>query len=167
VATNKAVGKKELERRLKTAIDSLVLVEAHHARESEQAAKFYRKEAISRIENVSRVANSLIFDLAKQLADAEVAMGMFRDILDQVSGGDLYAREVKLWLEKFDQQGSFDGSSEELAEYLGLGSLKRDYSLIYKPIEAMIMDYLNEYGLARSVGLVTVNNLGNDNAEGS
>lgn len=95
-------------------------------------------EANKRIDAVSGIANDLLFETGQDLASAECMVNMLKDLVWQVAKKEIYPHELKRWLENFEAQESFEGTNEELAESLGLGNLKRDYTEIYMSIEKRI-----------------------------
>ena len=108
-----------------------------------------KEEANKRIDNVSNIANTLLFETGQDLASAECMVMMLKDLVWQVAKKEIYPHELKNWLEKFEEQESFEGTNEELANSLGLGNLKRDYTEIYIEVEKRIASRMLDLDTAK------------------
>ena len=108
-----------------------------------------KTEANKRIDNVSKIANTLLFETGQDLASAECMVMMLKDLVWQVAKKEIYPHELKNWLEKFEAQESFEGTNEELANSLGLGNLKRDYTEIYNEVEKRIANRMIDLDTAK------------------
>lgn len=108
-----------------------------------------KTEANKRIDKVCDIANSLLFETGQDLASAECMVMMLKDLVWQVAKKEIYPHELKNWLEKFEAQESFEGTNEELANSLGLGNLKRDYTEIYNEVEKRIANRMLDLDTSR------------------
>lgn len=116
---------------------------------SKEANNGFIQEANKRIDAVSNIANTLLFETGQDLASAECMVMMLKDLVWKVAKKEIYPHELKNWLEKFEAQESFEGTNEELAEQLGLSDLKRDYTEIYIEVEKRIANRMLDLDTAK------------------